>query len=126
MSDAYVNEPTVPERTGVFGVIANTGTSEVTLTAASVPKDLAESATIHETVTKDGEMVMQEVPAGLPVPAGGQLVLKSGGFHIMLMNPKVTVGQTVPLTLTFSNGATVTVDAPVKAAAPMPSSSSSM
>jgi copper(I)-binding protein len=87
---------------------------------------MAESAAIHETVTKDGEMVMQEVPAGLPVPAGGQLVLKSGGFHVMLMNPKVTVGQLVPLTLTFSDGTTLTTEAPVKTPAPMPSSSPSM
>jgi copper(I)-binding protein len=52
-------------------------------------------------------------------------VLKSGGFHVMLMMPTVTVGQTVPLTLGFSDGSKVTVDAMVKAPSSMSASPSS-
>jgi copper(I)-binding protein len=73
----------------------------------------------------DGAMKMQEVSGGVPVPAGGQLVLKPGGFHIMLMTPTVTLGQTVPITLGFSDGSKVTVDAMVKAPTSMSSSPSS-
>ncbi len=125
VTDAYVNEPTVPERTGAFGVIANSGTTEIRLVGASVPADVAESAAVHETVMKDGAMAMQEVVGGVPVPAGGQLVLKSGGYHVMLMMPKVTLDQVVPLTLTFSDGTSLTTEAPVKAPQVMPSSSAS-
>jgi copper(I)-binding protein len=73
----------------------------------------------------DGAMKMQEVSGGVPVPPGGQLVLKSGGYHVMLMMPTVTVGQTVPLTLGFSDGSKVTVDAMVTAPSSMSASPSS-
>jgi copper(I)-binding protein len=124
VSAAYINEPTVPERTGAFATIANAGTTAISLTSASVPASAAASASVHETVTVDGTMKMQEVSGGVPVPPGGQLVLKSGGFHVMLMMPNVTLGQSVPLTLGFSDGSTVTVDAMVKAPSAMPASPS--
>jgi copper(I)-binding protein len=128
VTDARINEPTVPERTGAFATIANSGTTAISLTTASVPGSAAASAAVHETVMVDGAMKMQEVTAGVPIPPGGQLVLKSGGYHVMLMMPTVTVGQTVPLTLGFSDGSKVTVDAMVKAPSSMsmsPSMSSS-
>jgi copper(I)-binding protein len=128
VTGAYINEPTVPERTGAFATIANSGTAAISLTTASVPSSAAASAAVHEMVMVDGAMKMQEVSGGVPVPPGGQLVLKSGGFHIMLMMPTVTVGQTVPVTLGFSDGSKVTVDAMVKAPSSMsmsPSMSSS-
>ena len=124
VSAAYVNEPTLPERTGAFATIANTGTTAVSLTSASVPASVAASAAVHETVMVDGAMTMQEVSGGVPVPPGGQLVLKSGAFHVMLMKPTVSVGQTVPLTLGFSDGSTITVDAPVLAPSSAPASPS--
>ena len=124
VTGAYVNEPTVPEKTGAFATITNTGTAAVSLTTASVPASVATSAAVHETVMADGGMQMKEVTGGVPVPPGGELVLKSGGYHIMLMMPTVTLGQTVPLTLGFSDGSTITVDAVVKAPSSMSSSPS--
>jgi copper(I)-binding protein len=124
LSDAHVNEPTVPDKTGAFATISNKGSAVVNLTGASVPADVAASAQVHETKNVGGEMQMTQI-AEVPVPAGGQLVLKSGGYHVMLMNPKVTLGQVVPLTLRFSDGSAVTIDAPVKAAAAMASGSPS-
>ena len=124
VSGAYVNEPTVPERTGAFFTVASSAAAAVTLTGVSVPATVAKSASLHSTVMVDGVMQMKEVPGGLPVPAGGQLVLKPGGFHVMLMMPTVAVGAVVPLTLVFSDGTTLLVDAPVKAADATPSSAS--
>ena len=126
VTDAYVNVPTVPDKTGAFATVTNTAATAVTLTSVSVPSTAAASAELHETVMSNGSMTMQPVPAGVPVPANGVLTLKSGGFHIMLMDPKVTTGQTVPITFTFSDGTSVTTDAMVKAAAasPMPSATS--
>jgi copper(I)-binding protein len=121
---AYVNEPTVPERTGAFATIANTGAVAVSLTTASVPGSAAASASVHETVMVGGAMEMKEVTGGVPVPPGGQLVLKPGGYHVMLMMPTVALGQTVPMTLGFSDGSTVTVDALVKAPSSMSASPS--
>jgi copper(I)-binding protein len=125
----HVNEPSVPERTGAFGTITNSSTSFVRLTQVTVPASIAESASLHETVMVDGEMKMQELADGIPVPAQGKVVLESGGLHIMLMKPTISVGQKLPLTLTFSDGTTLTVEAEVTAPSTgtmSPSSSSSM
>jgi copper(I)-binding protein len=121
---AHVNEPTMPDTTGAFAVVTNTGATAVSLTGVSVPADVAESAGLHETVMKDGAMAMQPV-SSIPVPAGGTVELKPGGFHIMLMKPKVTLGQMVAMTLTFSDGTSVSAAAPVTAPSASPSSSMS-
>jgi copper(I)-binding protein len=126
VTDAYVNTPTVPGRTGAFATVSNSGATAVTLTSVSVPGSVAGSAELHESVMSNGAMTMQPVPEGVQVPANGVLTLKSGGYHIMLMDPNVTVGQTVPITFVFSDGSSVTANAMVKAvqASPMPSASS--
>ncbi|MEZ5118256.1 MAG: copper chaperone PCu(A)C [Candidatus Nanopelagicales bacterium] len=125
VTDAYINEPTLPERTGAFALVSNSSDAEVSLTGASVPSDAASEAQLHETTMVDGAMEMSQV-ASIPVPAGGTLQLKSGGYHMMLINPTLTVGQTVPITLTFSDGTSVTVDATVKAPEPVPTMSDDM
>jgi len=70
--------------------------------------------------TKDGDMAgMKTVPA-LVVPPGGELVLKPGGDHIMLMElsrvPKD--GETLKLTLKLNTGCELTIDVPVLKQAP--------
>lgn len=125
VSNPYVNEPSVPDKTGAFALLKNTTPSEIKLTKASVPPEMAAEAQLHETQMADGAMTMSQVTS-IPIPANSELQLKSSGYHIMLMGPKVTLGQTVPITLTFSDGTTVTADAPVKAPQPMPSMSESM
>lgn len=92
--------------TAAFGTLTNTGSGEVVVTAANTP----DSATteLHEVVDDNGKMVMQPVPGGFSVPAGGTLTLEPGGFHIMLMDvtKPIQAGQDVPFTLTCSDGAT--------------------
>lgn len=93
-----------------FGTITNTGDQDdalVSFTAAGIP-----TTEIH--TTTDG--VMSQVPE-LAVPAGGSAVLAPMGDHLMLIGitEPLTPGMTVPLDLTFASGATVTVDAPVRA-----------
>ncbi len=120
VTDARVNEPTVPAKTGAFATISNRGTKAISLTAVAVPAEVAKAAQVHETTMVGGEMQMTQV-AEVPIPAGGQLVLKPGGYHVMLMDPTVTVGQTVALSFRFSDGTTVTADAPVQVADAMAS-----
>ena len=71
---------------------------------------------IHEMAVKDGIMTMRPVPGGLPVPPHGSLVLKSGGYHLMLIKPKqpLMAGYTLPITLTFEKAGTRTVDLKVE------------
>ena len=59
---------------------------------------------------------MVEVP-GIDIPAGQTVELKSGSYHIMLMNPmkELKVGDTVNLTLKFEKAGTIIVPANVVA-----------
>jgi copper(I)-binding protein len=52
-----------------------------------------------------GVMKMAEVKGGLDLPAGKPVELKSGGYHIMLMDLKepLVKDSTVPLTLVFKD-----------------------
>lgn len=94
--------------TGSFGTLVNDTDAEITVTGGSSP--VAGMVELHEVVMADGEMVMQPKPGGFVVPAGGSLTLEPGGLHVMLMGLKETLapGVEVPITLTLSNGETLT------------------
>jgi copper(I)-binding protein len=73
--------------------------------------DVAQVVEIHETVM-DGEMMkMQMLAGGLEVPAGGEVLLKPGGYHIMLigMQRDLEVDDTFTLNLHFEKSGTITV-----------------
>ncbi len=112
VSGAWVR-PSMPgkDMTAAYMKIKVTGTGDV-LTKASVPMALG-MAQIHETVMVDGAMTMREVTAGIPIAKGATVALKPGGYHIMLMGLKnpITVGQKVPITLTFKKAGAVKVTA---------------
>jgi periplasmic copper chaperone A len=85
------------------------------LTAAS--SSVADKVQIHEMAVTNGIMQMRELANGLPVPAGGSVVLKPGGYHVMLMGLKkpLKAGDTFPLTLTFEKAGNISVTVPVQA-----------
>jgi periplasmic copper chaperone A len=85
------------------------------LTGAS--SDVADKLQIHEMKVENGVMQMREVPGGLPIPAGGSVVLKPGSYHVMLIGLKkqLTAGEKIPLTLTFENAGNISVTVPVQA-----------
>jgi copper(I)-binding protein len=60
----------------------------------------------------DGSMSMREVKQ-VVITKGATLKLEPGSYHIMLMGLKspITVGQKVPITLTFKKKGAVTVTA---------------
>lgn len=120
VTDAWVKA--VPElmddmaMTGVFMKIDNPTNEEIFLTSAtSDTEGLTETPLeIHETVRNDaGEMIMQEAKDGIAIPAQKMTELEPGGNHVMLwdlMKP-IPVGSTIELTLSFSNGSSVKVEA---------------
>lgn len=125
----WVVAPAAPNVTGAFATLVNAGADDVTLVSASSP--IAGLVQVHETVSDGKVERMQEVAGGLTVPAGGSVVLKPGGYHVMLMQLKEVPapGGTVELTFTFSDGTKITVNAPVRARPGMtgaPSASPSM
>ncbi|QYX78893.1 copper chaperone PCu(A)C [Streptomyces akebiae] len=114
---AYMPQPVTDSMAAGFLVIENDGGTADELT--SVTSDLAQDVTVHETTGQS----MQEV-AGLKVPADGELVLESGGNHLMFENlkRKPKEGETVSLRLNFTKSEAITVEMPVKSATYQPTS----
>jgi periplasmic copper chaperone A len=103
--------------TGLFAQI--TSPRAARLIGASSP--VAGVVEIHEMSMEGNVMRMRAIP-GLDLPAGQAVVLKPGGFHIMLMDLKqpLKVGEPVPVTLEIDVGGQrerVVVQAPVRALA---------
>ncbi|MFN3475778.1 MAG: copper chaperone PCu(A)C [Blastomonas sp.] len=99
---------------GAFMTIANTGTAADRLTGGSTP--VAGRVEIH-TMTMEGDvMQMRQLGDGLEIPAGGEVRLKPGSFHVMLMDLKqpLKAGEKVPLSLTFAGAGTVETELEVR------------
>ncbi|CAM2999483.1 hypothetical protein SAMN04488021_101313 [Paracoccus aminovorans] len=94
---------------GGFLTVANAG-DEDRLTAASA-ESVAGRAEIHEMAMEGDVMKMRRLADGLPIPAGGAVELKPGGYHIMFMDLKqpLVEGQVVDVTLTFQKAGEVVV-----------------
>jgi hypothetical protein len=108
ISEARVGAPTGPNAALYFTA---RGGPDALLSAST---DVAGDAQIHETVIgEEGTMSMRQVPR-LEVPAGGELVLEPGGFHVMLVGiDELQVGATIEITLVWETAGEVTVDAEV-------------
>ena len=81
-----------------------------------VSSEVAKKLQIHETKTDKGITKMREISGGLPVPVGGSLVLKPGGYHVMLidLNKPLKAGETFPLTLVFEKAGNISITVPVQ------------
>ena len=87
------------------------------LVGASSP--VAGVVEVHEMAMQDNVMRMRAVDA-LELPAGREVQLKPGGYHVMLMDltRDLKAGETVPITLVVEQGGTrrtVEVQAVVRA-----------
>ena len=114
VEDAWARASIGINRPGAaYMTLRNTGTDPVTLVGLETP--LAMMPDIHETKT-DANGVSSMAPAGeISIPPGESVSLEPGGMHAMLMRlqTKMVEGETFPLTLTFADGGTLTVDVPI-------------
>ena len=108
--DARVGEPTGPNAAMYFTA---RGADEAD-SLRSATTDVADAIQIHETVVSDeGTMSMRSVPR-LELPAGGQLVLEPGGYHLMLVGvDELEVGGTIEVVLGWEVAGEMTVEAEV-------------
>lgn len=92
-----------------YAVLENTGEQAVALTGAH--SAVYTEVMLHQSSAAGGTNRMSMVEA-MPVPAHGQAQLAPGGYHLMLSRPTqpVVPGNHVPLTLSFADGSTLTVD----------------
>lgn len=81
----------------------------------SISTPVAGIAEIHESVMNGDLMQMRPVDGDILLPAGGELSLEPGGYHIMLMDLKQPLleGEAFPITLTFESGNALTIGVPV-------------
>lgn len=97
----------------VYMTIVNKGPSDDRVIAVATP--VARKAVIHEIEMKAGIVKMR--PAGRPrVSKGGSTTLQPGGLHVMLMGLRKPLreGETFPLTLTFEEAGSITLDVAVR------------
>lgn len=91
--------------------IRNSGSTADRL--VSVTGEIADKAEVHEMkVNESGVMKMSPLKDGLEIPAGGEVELKPGSYHIMFMQIKEPVKQDKPFsgTLTFEKAGAVSVE----------------
>ena len=105
--------PPVSKHTAAYFTLHNTAKAERTL--EQVTSSIATVAEIHEVYQDKGMSGMRPV-TGLAVPAEGSVVLKPAGYHIMLIDIKKPIkeGDSVNLTLKFTDGTTYTSQLPVR------------
>lgn len=77
--------------------------------------DCAQATELHDVKLIDGAMKMVPV-AGMDVPANGEVKLKPGAYHIMLigLSRPLVAGERLPIKLKFEKAGEVTVEAKVK------------
>ncbi|MFT6914318.1 MAG: copper(I)-binding protein [Motiliproteus sp.] len=111
--------PAVSRVNSAYMKIHNRGDQADRLLSVRTP--MAEVSEVHLSTMHDGMMQMQRVEGGIALPAGGQILLRSGGYHLMLMQLKdhPLEGESVMLYLTFEQTGEIAVEAPVLADAPM-------
>lgn len=84
-------------------------------TLLSVESPVGALAQIHSSNLENNMMIMYEMKAGLPLPAGQAVSLAPGGNHIMLLGVKepLVTGDTVTMTLTFAAARPMEIEVPV-------------
>lgn len=105
--------PTIPAA-GYF-TLSNSTAAPQNLVGAS--SSACGSLMLHRSATKDGVEQMLMV-SKVAVPAHGTLQFAPGGYHLMCMSPAGTMrpGQSVPVTLQFEGGGSLSASFPVRGA----------
>lgn len=103
-ADAWIRA--VPPGMGMtagFGTLRNDGKADIVLTAFSSPEFA--DVSLHRTEEVDGVSRMRSVPS-LTVPAGAEVELAPGGYHLMLMKPlrALEASQSVTVRMTAEDG----------------------
>lgn len=111
---AYVRHlPPTQKITGAFMVLNNLGDKDISVISAQ--SEVAEKLELHTHIHDGGVMRMRQVEK-IDLPAHGQVELKPGGFHIMLIGLKkpLALDQVVAIKLHLDDGSTELVEAKVK------------
>ena len=80
-----------------------------------VSTSFASVAELHEHINDNGVMRMREVGGGLAINPGRSMIMKPGGYHIMLMglHERLMAGKLIDLKLEFESGQILDISVPV-------------
>ncbi len=108
ISDAWVRSSPSGDNSAAYLTITNSGAADTLIAAKG---NVAMMIELHTVTNDNGMMNMHPAEGGVPIPANSTQMLKSGGFHVMIMGltSDLTKGQTIQLTLTFQNAGAVVV-----------------
>lgn len=102
--------PQIPAA-GYF-TLSNDSAKPLSLTAAASPD--CGQLMLHHSVLVNGTARMEMVPS-VVVPAHGAVAFSPGGYHLMCMSPTSAIapGATVPVSLKFADGTSLSANFPV-------------
>ena len=111
--DAWIREP--PPRSPAAGYLTIENRGDELLELIGVQTEIAERSEIHVMEDRGGRMTMRRTER-VAISAGTQVVLKSGGTHLMLMGlrQRLMAGDSVELLLRFGDGVQRRVKVPVR------------
>lgn len=112
--DPYVRmAPPGAKATGAFMMLKNAGDKDVAAVSAASPA--ASITELHNHINDNGVMRMRQVKE-IVVPAKGEVALKPGSYHVMLIDMKAPLkdGDHVVITLKFADGSSKEVHALVQ------------
>ncbi len=95
---------------GGFMLIKNAGAQPDRLIGGSA--DFADKFEVHEMKMEGDVMKMRPVEGGIEIPAGGEVVLKPGGYHVMFMNLKeqLKIDEKRKVKLVFQNAGEIEIE----------------
>jgi copper(I)-binding protein len=98
-----------------YFTLKNDGNAPIELTGAT--STACGMVMLHQSKEVNGVEKMLPVKS-LAVPAHGSLSFAPGGYHLMCMQPQssMQIGHSVPMTLQFAGGGSITAQFPVKGA----------
>ena len=114
INDPYVRAvPPMVKTTAAFMQIQNSDKVERFVVDAATP--VAGAVELHMHTNDDGVMRMRRIPH-IHLPPGEIAALQPGGLHIMLFDLQAPLepGDELPVTLTFEDGSTKSVQAIVR------------
>ena len=106
---ARATPPNAPV-SGGYMTIRNTGEQADRLISGEAA--FAKRVEIHEMAMDGDVMKMRQLADGLEIPAGGEVVLKPGGYHVMFIgiDSQFKDGESRKVKITFEKAGTIELD----------------
>ncbi len=93
-----------------YMTLRNAGNTDAVLTGAASPA--CGMLMLHKSQDDSGMAMMMDMQT-VTIPANGSVTFAPGGYHLMCMQPKMKIGDQLPVTLSFQDGSTLATTLPV-------------